>query len=116
MINDFQTIANTPKPPYYAVMFSSLRTENQKGYKEMSNYIFELALKQEGCLGVETARDSLGITVSFWRDEASILKWKEHADHIVAKEKGKKDWYTQYKVRICKVERDYEWHKLNHQE
>lgn len=106
-----QSIANTPKPPYYAVIFSSLRTGNNDGYEKMSEFIFDLALQQEGCLGVETTRDELGITVSYWRDEAAIIKWKENADHIVAKEKGRKDWYTQYKVRICKVERDYQWVK-----
>jgi len=100
-------IAKTPRPPYYAVIFSSIRTDVEDGYAEMANYMHELAQEQEGFLGMETARDGVGITVSYWRDLESIKKWKKHADHRVAQERGKSEWYKAYKTRIAKVERDY---------
>ena len=102
-------IANTPKPPYYAVIFTSIRTDVEDGYADMANLMVELAEQQDGYLGMETAHNEIGITVSYWRDLESIRKWKEHADHKVAQEKGRTNWYSGYKTRIALVERDYEF-------
>lgn len=104
-------LANTPDPPYYAVIFTSLRTDGDNGYKQMSELMMELARKQDGFLGVESARDRLGITVSYWRDMESIRKWKENTDHSFAREKGRTEWYLAFKVRISKIERDYGFSK-----
>jgi len=101
-------IAATPKPPYYAVIFSSRRTENNLGYQEMSIKMIDLASKQPGYLGIESAREEIGITVSYWKDLESIRKWKENTSHQIAQKKGREDWYDIFKVRIAKVERDYE--------
>lgn len=101
------SIASTPEPPYYAVIFTSERTEGDNGYGEMATKMVELASEQEGFLGIESARDGLGITVSYWRDLSSIAKWKANTDHLVAQRKGRSDWYTAFKTRIAKVERDY---------
>ena len=78
--------ANTPEPPYYAVIFTSKRTEGDHGYEAMAQAMFELALKQPGCLGAETARgeDGVGITVAYFTDEASIKNWKANARHLTA--------------------------------
>jgi len=100
-------IAETPRPPYYVAIFSSLRTGGDNGYSDMADRMFELAKQQEGFLGVESAREVIGITVSYWRDAESIKKWKENAEHTVAREKGRNDWYLSFKVRIAKVEQDY---------
>lgn len=100
-------IAKTPQPPYYAVIFTSLRTDGDNGYGDMSSRMVELASKQDGFLGIESARNEIGITVSYWRDLASIKNWKNNTDHAVAREKGRQDWYSHFKVRIAKVERDY---------
>lgn len=100
-------IANTPKPPYYAVIFTSLQTENLKGYGEMAERMEMLARQQPGYLGFESARDGLGLAVSYWKDEASLLAWKSHVEHQVAQKLGKKTWYACYKTRVCRVERDY---------
>lgn len=101
--------ANTPEPPYYAVIFTSHRTEKDEGYGSTADVMERLASKQEGFLGVESARnqEGVGITVSYWDSLESINKWKEHTSHKQAKEKGKKDWYSSYITRICKVERSY---------
>lgn len=101
-------IANTPSPPYYAVIFSSMRNKGDDGYSEMGNKMAEMASEQEGFLGIETVREELGITVSYWKDIESIKKWRNNTDHKVARQKGKTDWYESFKVRIAKVERDYE--------
>jgi len=105
-------IPNTPRPPYYAVIFSSIRSEEIDGYSEMADFMVDLASRQEGFLGVESARNELGITVSYWKDLNSIKKWKQHSDHLVAQKKGKTEWYKNYKTRIAKVERDYEFEKI----
>ncbi len=100
-------IAHTPEAPYYAVIFTSVRTEGDKGYAEMADRMVELAQQQDGFLGVESARNEIGITVSYWRDLESIKRWKEHAEHSFAREKGRLEWYKSFKTRIAKVERDY---------
>lgn len=104
-------IAKTPKPPYYAVIFSSVRTIGDNGYSEMADLMVELASKEEGFLGVESVREELGITVSYWRDLESIKKWKENAEHTLAREKGRKNWYKSFKTRIAKVVEDYEFER-----
>lgn len=104
-------IAETPKPPYYAVIFSSTRTDGDNGYSEMAYKMVELAKQQDGFLGVESAREELGITVSYWRDLNSIREWKENSEHTIAREEGRNKWYKNFKTRIAKVERDYEFEK-----
>lgn len=102
-------IANTPKPPYYAVIFSSVKSSEDKGYAEMADLMVDLALKQDGFLGIESARQELGITVSYWKDLASIRNWKANSDHLIAQKFGREQWYEAYKTRICLVERDYDF-------
>ena len=104
-------ISKTPQPPYYAVIFTSTRTLIKKGYSEMANKMVELAKTQPGFLGAESARESVGITVSYWKDLESIKKWKENAAHKVAQKLGKEQWYKSYKIRIAKIERDFEFSK-----
>ena len=104
-------IAKTSTPPYYAVIFSSVRTNGDNGYSKMADKMIELASKQDEFLGIESAREEIGITVSYWKDLEAIKKWKENSEHIVAREKGKTDWYKFFKIRISKVERDYEFEK-----
>jgi heme-degrading monooxygenase HmoA len=100
-------IVKTPQPPYYAVIFASQRTEGDKGYGEMSDKMVEFASQQKGFLGVESARDEdLGITVSYWESLDAIKSWKEHSAHKIAQDRGKKVWYKNFSLRVCKVERD----------
>ncbi len=101
-------IANTPKPPYYAVIFSSLLSDVDEGYAETAARMVELATQQPGFLGVESVRETLGITISYWRDVESIKQWKRQAEHLQAQKMGRDRWYTEYKTRIALVERDYE--------
>lgn len=102
-------IAKTPPPPYYAVIFTTLRTEIDQGYHSMAGKMLELAKDLDGFLGVETARNEVGITISYWRDLDSIKKWKDHPDHVLAREKGRAIWYQSYKTRIARVESDYDF-------
>lgn len=97
--------------PYYAVIFTSTRTDGENGYGEMADQMEELAKKQSGFLGIESARENIGITVSYWSSLKAIADWKSNTDHLFAQQKGIKDWYTWYKVRICLVEREYEFEK-----
>jgi heme-degrading monooxygenase HmoA len=102
-----QPIASTPKPPYYAVIFTSISSEQDSGYSEMATRMVELATRQPGFLGVESAREELGVTVSYWSDLESIANWKANAEHQDAQRLGREQWYSSYKTRISKVERDY---------
>ncbi len=102
-------IANTPRPPYYAVIFTSIKAKEDKGYSKMSEDMVKLVKNQDGFLGFESAREEIGITVSYWKDEESIKKWKENIKHQEARKIGKKLWYKKYKIRVAKVERDYEF-------
>jgi len=104
-------IASTPQPPYYAVIFTSTKSDTDIGYSSMAEKMMKLASQQDGFLGVETAQEDIGITVSYWRDLESIKKWKENGEHSTAREMGKSDWYSSFKTRIAKVERDYGFEK-----
>jgi heme-degrading monooxygenase HmoA len=96
-------------PPYYAVVFSSLRKPGDAGYDAMSDRMAELAAQQPGYLGVESARgaDGFGITVSYWQSLDAIKHWKANAEHQIAQETGKAQWYQHYETRIARVERAY---------
>lgn len=115
-------LAQTPQPPYYAVIFSSLRTDVADGYDDTATRMVELAHEQPGFLGVESARnnrnptdgdpvvrpvDPLGITVSYWDSLEAIRAWKQQAEHRIAQQTGRQHWYETYKVRICRVDREY---------
>ncbi|MES2415345.1 MAG: antibiotic biosynthesis monooxygenase [Pseudomonadota bacterium] len=101
-------IADTPKPPYYAVIFTSIRTDgDHASYEAAAQRMVELASTQPGYLGVESAREGVGITVSYWASLEAIRDWKAHAEHLAAQQNGRDKWYSAYKTRIAKVERDY---------
>ena len=100
-------IARTPKPPYYAVIFTSVRTPGDQGYGEMSDRMVELSSAQPGFLGMESVRsaDGTGITVCYWESAEAIAAWKTQAEHLVAQRRGRQDWYERYEVRVARVER-----------
>ena len=100
-------IAQTPPPPYYAVIFTSVRKEGDDGYGNMAARMEELAKQQPGYLGFESAREDIGITVSYWQSLDAIKNWKQNAEHLFAQQYGREKWYKAYTTRICLVERDY---------
>lgn len=101
--------ASTPKPPYYAVIFSSQRTEGDNGYGATADRMAELAAQQPGFLGMESTRgaDGFGITVAYFDTEENIRSWKRNMEHAAARQKGREVWYAHYEIRIAKVERAY---------
>jgi heme-degrading monooxygenase HmoA len=101
------TFAPDQLPPYYAVIFTSRRTEGDNGYGEMAEAMVSLAAQQPGFLGIESAREDLGITVSYWQSLEAIAAWKKNSDHLAAQRRGRAEWYEHFKVRICRVEREY---------
>lgn len=104
-------LAKTPKPPYYAVIFSNVRTAIDGGYAEMADRMVALASDQPGFLGFESAREEIGISVSYWKDLESIKNWKANTEHQAAQQYGIQDWYAHYITRIAKVEREYSFIK-----
>lgn len=103
------SFARLPAPPYYIVAFSSIRREGDDGYAAMADAMVELASRQPGYLGIESARgaDGFGITNSYWADEAALLAWKDVAKHLLAQKLGKERWYAHYELRVARVERAY---------
>jgi heme-degrading monooxygenase HmoA len=103
------TFAQITAPPYYALIFTSQRTEGDQGYCDMAERMVELAHEQPGFLGVESARGAggFGITVSYWERTQAIAAWKAHAEHRIAQEAGKTTWYADYQLRVAKVDRAY---------
>ncbi|HRK36595.1 MAG TPA: antibiotic biosynthesis monooxygenase [Candidatus Hydrogenedentes bacterium] len=101
------SFAETPNPPYYAVIFSAQRAEGDNGYTAMAARMEELAAEQPGYLGIESARraDGFGITVSYWDSLEAIAAWRANAEHQLAQEEGKRNWYTRFEIRIARVER-----------
>ncbi|RCK44883.1 hypothetical protein TH25_18470 [Thalassospira profundimaris] len=106
-------LSRLPSPPYYAVIFASVRTDkDDDGYAKMAVEMSRLAAQQEGYLGQDsTERDNegMGITVSYWRDEAAILAWKKQVDHTAARNMGREKWYKSYTLRVARVERAYDF-------
>jgi heme-degrading monooxygenase HmoA len=100
-------IAETPVPPFVAVTFTSLRSPDDNGYAETAASMDRLARRQPGFLGVESAREELGITVSYWQNDAAARAWKQVAEHLVAQRRGRDHWYCDYRVRVATVTRDY---------
>lgn len=106
---DLKRFAQTPEPPYYAVIFASQQTGNPEGYDAMGDAMVQLAATQPGFLGIESTRDEtgFGITVSYWTAEVAIAQWKQVAAHRVAQERGHADWYAHFELRVARVERAY---------
>lgn len=93
--------------PYYAVIFSTILTDTLDDYEGTANRMELLAKQQPGYLGIESARNRIGITVSYWESLEAILRWKNNVEHMEARERGRAVWYKKYELRICKVERAY---------
>ncbi len=104
-------IANTPEPPYYAVIFTNTLSDSTDGYEETAVEMVNLAKQQPGYLGFESARDGIGISISYWEDLASIKLWKSQSEHLIAQKHGRDYWYQNYKTRIALIERDYEFNR-----
>jgi len=98
--------AQTPQPPYFAVIFTSVRTDGDNDYGETAKQMLKLASEQPGFLGFESARQEIGISISYWSSPEAISAWKENITHQQAQKRAK-DWYQAFRVRVCRVEREY---------
>ena len=99
-----------PQPPYFAVIFTSVRHAHpDDGYDAMAARMEELARAQPGFLGVESARgsDGLGITVSYWTTAEAVRAWGQHAEHLLAQALGRERWYDTYTLRVAIVDRTH---------
>ncbi len=100
------TISKTPPPPYYAVIFTTIKSDNLDGYQEMNERMFALAQEQKGYLGIESARGEIGVSVTYWASLEDIAAWREHAEHKLAQAEGYARWYRSFATRVARVERD----------
>ena len=97
--------------PYFAVIFTSTQTDHTEGYAEMANKMETFAKQQKGYIGIDSARNDVGITVSYWESINAIKQWNANTEHLFAQQKGREQWYNWYNVRVCKVEREYEFER-----
>ncbi len=99
-----------PPPGSYAVTFTSTLRQPHDGYAEMAERMDTLVAQQPGFLGVHSVREGLvGITISYWEDEASIAAWRAQAEHLLAQAQGRAEWYAGYAVSVSRIERSYTW-------
>lgn len=101
--------APTPRPPYYAVIFTSQRTaDDEAGYEAMAQRMLELARQQPGFLGMESVRNAegRGMTVSYWQSLEAIQAWGKHVEHRIAQATGRAQWYEAFQTRIARVENE----------
>jgi heme-degrading monooxygenase HmoA len=105
--------AETPDPPYYAVIFTRLASSDAAGYAEAADRMVVLAARQPGFLGVESTSDDdgVGITVSYWESEDAIAAWKSDVEHTATRDTGRARWYDGYELRVARVERAYNWRR-----
>jgi heme-degrading monooxygenase HmoA len=106
-------MTNTPTPPYYAVIFTSVLKRDDPEYFKINDFLRQEAEKLDGFLGEDSARNDYGISISYWKDLDAIQAWRQNADHKRAKEKGRKEFYKKYKIRIARVEREYQFEKIS---
>lgn len=101
--------ASLPKPPYYAVIFSSKRRDGDHGYAETAQRMEQLVALQPGFLGAESTRDGngFGITVAYFESEEAIAGWRNNPEHAAARARGRNEWYDHFELRIARVERAY---------
>ena len=99
-------VAQTPPAPYYAVIFTTIQSDERDGYDEMSARMLELAQKEKGFLGIESAHGEIGLSVTYWASLEDIARWKSHAEHKIAQAKGFETWYRAFATRVAKVEVD----------
>lgn len=104
-------MTNKFEPPYYAVIFTSKASAETDGYEEMAARMFELAQQQEGFIAFESARQEIGITISYWRDRESIKRWRGHAEHLKAQRLGREQWYDSFELHIARVESYRSYHR-----
>lgn len=97
--------------PYYAVIFTSVKADGDNNYEDVAKIMIELVATQEGFIGVESARNEIGITISYWESLEAIKNWKNNAEHLIVQQMGKEIFYKSYTTRVCKVEREYSFEK-----
>ncbi len=105
-----ERFARTPRPPYYAAIFTSQRKPSDSdGYLHAAELMLDMAKHMPGYLGVESSRDAdgFGMTISYWESEQAILAWKAQAEHAEIRERGRWLWYEHFEVRVARVERAY---------
>ncbi|MFE2581607.1 antibiotic biosynthesis monooxygenase family protein [Streptomyces sp. NPDC059378] len=97
------------EPPYYAVVFTTVRTQDQSGYGETNARMEELVKDVPGYLGMDHAQTpgGLGITVAYFRDADALTQWRTDAEHRAAQQRGRDRWYESYTLHVAKVERSH---------
>lgn len=110
-------MGNNHENPRYAVIFTSQLANSDAGYERLGNMILSAVQRQKGFMGADSVRDAFGrgITVSYWDCLESIKTWKRDALHQGVQERGREAWYSEYSIRICKIEEDRSFSRVSAQ-
>lgn len=93
----------------YVVIFRAQIRELDEQYSATAARMRELAMTEFGCLDFHSVCEGQEeISLSYWPDEASILAWKNHPEHVLAQQLGRECWYESYSVEVAQITRRYE--------
>jgi heme-degrading monooxygenase HmoA len=107
-------MVSQPRTGQVAVIFTAQRTaQDDAGYAAAAEAMATLAAAQPGYAGMASARgeDGVGITVSYWIDDAAARAWRDHPDHARIREMGRERWYEWYELEVTRIERGYGWRR-----
>lgn len=95
-----------------AVIFEVIPNEGKKGeYLDIAASLRPELDPIEGFISIERFQSFSNaekvLSLSFWRDEESIQKWRNLEMHRHAQAKGRNEVFKDYHLRIATVVRDY---------
>ena len=94
----------------YVVIFRAKVAKLDADYQKAVARLRELAFTAFGCVDfVSMNEGDSELTLSYWRDEDSIRKWKAHSEHVLAQELGREKWYGSYSVQVAEIRREYQF-------
>jgi len=95
------------------VFRSRLRPEAADEYAGLAAHMSDLAKGMPGYISHKgfVAPDGERVTIVEFEDEQSLQAWSRHAEHLEAKKRGRSDFYSEYKIQVCTVQRQSEFPK-----
>jgi len=95
-----------------AVIFEVIPSEEGKSeYLEIAAELRSILENRDGFISIERfqslTEEGKILSLSFWRDESAVAKWRNVLEHRSAQKKGKESLFRSYRIRVAEVIRDY---------
>jgi heme-degrading monooxygenase HmoA len=96
----------------YAVIFEvEPAAGRRQDYLDIAAALRSELEKIDGFISVERfqslVNDGKILSLSFWRDEAAVKRWREQAQHRRAQAKGRAEVFRDYRLSVAEVVRQY---------